>query len=162
MCSADHAGLAARCVFVVAVWHSRARMRSRPKAVREIWSGRTWAVRVMMCPCLTVLPGWYTLRVPRRLLCPTFALQAAQAGTHSACPDVCFAVLPVLAGMHADSAAVPFSRRRAPSSSADAASVSLSDLSTPFNSNIYNTESQRAQRSGWWVRRAPRLLRGLP
>ena len=76
---------------------------------------------------------------------------------------LCFsASLTVLAGVHADSAAVPFSRRRAPSSSADAASVSLSDLSTPFNSNIYNTESQRAQRSGWWVRRAPRLLRGLP
>ena len=77
---------------------------------------------------------------------------------------LCFsASLTVLAGVHADSAAVPFSRRRAAFSSPDAASES--DLSTPlhpFNSNIYNTESQRAQRSRWWVRRAPRLLRGLP
>ena len=55
---------------------------------------------------------------------------------------LCFsASLTVLAGVHADSAAVPFSRRRAAFSSPDAASES--DLSTPlhpFNSNIYNRE----------------------
>ena len=77
--------------------------------------------------------------------------------------DAPWFVVHVCARVSFDSAAVPFSRRRAALSSPDAASES--DLSTPlhpFNSNIYNTESQRAQRSGWWVRRAPRLLRGLP
>ena len=55
------------------------------KAVRDIWNLRTWAVRVMMCSCLTVLLD----STPRH-------------------PGVVSAVPPGFARVHTDSAAAPY------------------------------------------------------